>query len=134
MEKWFALKESFDYEDNSPPTEKWTTILTLFSMEAHNGWKTDQMDVKTTFLNGDMKENVFMSYPKGFVVKGQELKVWKFIKTLYDMNQAPQAWYKKLIGHIFKLNFNHFKLDDATLFVKEVGKTVVYIVVYVYDL
>ena len=50
------------------------------------------------------------------------------------MKQAPQAWYEKLTENLLKLNFKHFNLDDATLFVKKVGKTVVYIVVYVDDL
>jgi hypothetical protein len=43
-------------------------------MATQNGWKIHQMDVKIAFLNGDLKENVFMSQPKGFVVKGQELR------------------------------------------------------------
>ena len=89
------------------------------------------MDVKTTFLNGDLKENVFMSQPEGFVVKGIEHKVCKLIKSLYGLKQAPRAWYEKLTKHLLKLNFKHFNLDDATLFVKKVGKTIVYLVVHV---
>ena len=53
---------------------------------------------------------------------------------MYGLKQAPQAWYEKLTEHILKLNFKHFDLDDATLFVKKVGKTIVYLVVYVDDL
>jgi hypothetical protein len=73
----------------SKPTTKWATIRTLFSMATQNGWKIHQMDVKTAFLNGDLKENVFMSQPEGFVVKGQEHKVCKLIKSLYGLKQAP---------------------------------------------
>jgi hypothetical protein len=58
-------------------------------MVAQNGWKIHQMDVKTAFLNGDLKENVFMSHPEGFVVKGQEQKVCKLIKFLYGLKQTP---------------------------------------------
>ena len=54
---------------------KWATIRTLFALAAQNGWKVHQMDVKTTFFNGDLKENVFMSQPEGFAVKGHEHKV-----------------------------------------------------------
>eukprot|EP00253_Pinus_taeda_P031669 PITA_31669 len=75
-----------------------------------------------------------MSHPKGFAVKGHEHKVCKLVKSLYGLKQAPRAWYKKLIEHLLKLNFKHYDLDDATLFVKKVGKTVVYLVVYVDDL
>eukprot|EP00253_Pinus_taeda_P029221 PITA_29221 len=113
---------------------KMATIRTLFALAAQNGWKVHQMDVKTAFLNGDLKENVFMSQPEGFAVKGHEHKVCKLVKSLYGLKQAPRAWYEKLTEHLLKLNFNHFDLDDATLFVKKVGKTVVYLVVYVDDL
>eukprot|EP00253_Pinus_taeda_P004924 PITA_04924 len=92
------------------------------------------MDVRSAFLNGDLKENVFMSQPEGFVVKGHEHKVCKLVKSLYGLKQASRAWYEKLTEHLLKLNFNHFDLDDATLFVKKVGKTIVYLVVYVDDL
>jgi hypothetical protein len=134
VEKGFAQKEGVDYEETFAPTTKWATICTLFSMAAQNGWKIHQMDVKTAFLNGDLKENVFMSQIEGFVVKGQKHKVCKFIKSLYGLTHTPQAWYEKLTKHLLKLNFKHFNLDVATLFVKKVGKAVVYLIVYVDDL
>jgi len=65
------------------------------------------MDVKNAFLNGDLKENVFMSQLEGFVVKGQEHKVCKLVKSLYGLKQALRAWYEKSIEHILKLNFKH---------------------------
>ena len=89
------------------------------------------MDVNTAFLNGDLKENVFMSQPEGFVVKGKEQKVCKLVKSLYGLKQAPRAWYEKLTAHLLKLNFKPSDLDDATLFIKKVGRPVVYLVVYV---
>ena len=49
------------------------------------------MDVKTTFLNGDLKEDVYMDHPEGFAIKGQEQKVCKLVKYLYGLKQAPQA-------------------------------------------
>jgi len=53
---------------------------------------------------------------------------------LYGIKKAPCTSYENITEHILKMNFNHFKLDDATLFVKKVGKTATYIVVYVDDL
>ena len=67
-------------------------------------------------------------------MKGQENKVCKFVKSLYGLKQAPRTWYEKLTEHLLKLNFEHFDLDDATLFIKKVGISVVYLVVYVDDL
>ena len=132
--KGYAQKEGIDYEENFSPTTKWATIRTLLSLAAQNGWKVHQMDVKTAFLNADLKENVFMSQLEGFVVKGKEQKVCKLVKSLYGLKQAPRAWYEKLTEHLLKLNFEHFDLDDATLFIKKVGRSVVYLVVYVDDL
>ena len=67
-------------------------------------------------------------------MKGQEDKVCKLIKSLYGLKQAPRTWYEKLTEHLLKLNFKHFNLDDATLFFKKVGKTIVYLEVYVDDM
>jgi len=53
---------------------------------------------------------------------------------LYGLKQAPRAWYEKLTEHLLKLDLKHFDLDDATLFVKKVGKIYVYLVVYVNDI
>eukprot|EP00253_Pinus_taeda_P004492 PITA_04492 len=75
-----------------------------------------------------------MSQPEGFVVNGHEHKVCKLVKSLYGLKQAPRAWYQKLNEHLLKLNFKHYDLDDATLFVNKVGKTVVYLMVYVDDI
>eukprot|EP00253_Pinus_taeda_P027343 PITA_27343 len=75
-----------------------------------------------------------MSQPEGFVVKGHEHKVCKLVKSFYGLKQASRAWYEKLTEHLLKLNFKHYDLDDATLFVKKVSKTIVYLVVYVDDI
>lgn len=75
------------------------------------------MDVKNDFLNGDLKDNVFMSQLEGFVVKGQEHKVFKLVKSLYDAKQAPRAWYEKLIGNLMKLNLKNYDLDETTLLI-----------------
>eukprot|EP00253_Pinus_taeda_P034760 PITA_34760 len=63
-------------------------------------------------------------------MKVHEHKVCKLVKSLYGLKQALRAWYEKLTEHLLKLNFKHFDLDDATLFVKKVGKIVVYLVVW----
>ena len=92
------------------------------------------MDVKVAFLNAYLKENVFVSQPEVFDVKGKEQKVCKLFKSLYGLKQARWVWYEKLVGHILKLHFKHYKLDDPTFFVKKVGRYIVFLVVYVDDL
>ena len=53
------------------------------------------MDVKTTFLNGDLDEEIYMEQPEGFVILGQQKKVCKLIKSLYGLKQAPKQWHEK---------------------------------------
>jgi hypothetical protein len=106
----------------------------LWKSVAQNRWMIYHMDVNTTFLNGYLKENVYMSQLEGFVVKCQEHKVCKLIKYLYVLKQAPHTWYEQLTEHLSKINFKHLNLDDANWFVKKVGKIVVYLVVHVNDL
>eukprot|EP00253_Pinus_taeda_P030787 PITA_30787 len=61
VEKGFAQNEGVNYEETFSRTAKWATIQTLFAVAAQNSWKVHQIDVKTAFLNGDLKENIFMS-------------------------------------------------------------------------
>lgn len=130
----YAQKEGVDYTKTFSPTTKWGTIRTLFSLVAQNSWKIHHMDVKTTFLNGDLKNDVYMFQPKGFVVKGKEKNVYKLIKALYKPKQASYAWYEKFTEHLLTLNYKLFYLDDANIFVKNIGKSIAYLVVYVDDL
>jgi hypothetical protein len=59
--KGFAQKEGIDYEETISPTSKWNTILMVINLAALYGWTLHQMDVKSVFLNGDLKEEVYMT-------------------------------------------------------------------------
>jgi len=67
LEKVFSQKEGADYEETFSPTAKWSTIWTLFTLATQNSWKVHQMDVKATFSNGDLKENVLCPSLKDFL-------------------------------------------------------------------
>ncbi|CAM8965984.1 unnamed protein product [Rhodiola kirilowii] len=79
------------------------------------------MDVKTTFLNGDLEEEIYMKQPEGFVVTGQEHKVCKLVKSLYGLKQAPMQWHQKfdeaVLSDGFVLNQSdkcvYSKFDDS---------------------
>ena len=82
-----------------------------------------QMNVKTTFSNGDLDEEIYLDQPEGFVVQGQESKVCKLRKSLYDLKQAPKQWHEKfdntLISNGFVVNesdwcvYNKFSGDSG---------------------
>ena len=62
-----------------------TTIRSICALAAHNGWNVYQLDIKTTFLNGDLHEEVYVTQPRGFVQKGKENKVCRLKKALYGL-------------------------------------------------
>jgi hypothetical protein len=88
--KDYTQKEGEDFFDTYSPVIRLTTIRVLLSLAASHGLLVHQIDVKTTFLNRELEEKIYMTRPDGFVVKGQEDKVCKLIKSLYGLKQAPK--------------------------------------------
>ncbi|GJU50151.1 zinc finger, CCHC-type containing protein [Tanacetum coccineum] len=91
----FRQKEGIDYFDTYAPVALITTIRLLLALVAIHNLVIHQMDVKTTFLNGDLDEEVYMKQPEGFVMPGNEHKVCKLVKSLYGLKQAPKQWHQK---------------------------------------
>ena len=99
MIRGFNLKKGVDYFDSYSPMTKTTTIRTLIALAAIYDLVVHQMDVKTSFINGDLKEEIYMTQPEGFVVPRQEDKVCKLRKSLYGLKQELKQWLKNLISH-----------------------------------
>ena len=96
-------------------------------------WDIYQLDVKSAFLHGELKENVYIEQPKGFVKKGEEGKVLKLKKALYGLKQAPRAWYSRIKAYFLESGFEKCP-SEHTLFTKtEEGKALV-VSIYVDDL
>jgi hypothetical protein len=64
------------------------------------------MDVKTTFLNGDIEEEVYMEQPYGFMIHEKESNVCRLKKSMYGLKQALRAWYGRIDGNLISLGFN----------------------------
>jgi hypothetical protein len=88
--KGYIQKEGEYFFETYSPITRLTTIRVLLSLAASHGLLIYQMDVKTTFLNGEVKEKIYMTQSDRFVVKGQEDKVCKLMKSLYGLKQAPK--------------------------------------------
>ena len=84
------MPKDIDYFDTYPSITKITTIRTLVALAAIYNLVVHQIDVKTTLLNGDLEEEIYMKQPEGFVFLGQESKVCKLRKSLYGLKQAPK--------------------------------------------
>ena len=65
----------------------------ILALSAQMGWKIHQMDVKTTFLNGVIEEEVYIEQPEGFEIFSSESHVCRLKRALYGLKQAPRAWY-----------------------------------------
>jgi len=90
------------------------TIRALISLASQNGWKLYQLDVKSAFLNGELKEEVYVVQPQGFEIEGQEEKVYRLKKELYRLKQEPRAWYNNINNYFMKKGFEKSK-NDPTL-------------------
>jgi hypothetical protein len=93
--KGYTQKEGEDFFDTYSPAARMTTIRVLLSLAASYGLIVHQMDVKTAFLNGELDEEIYMDKLDGFVVKGEEQKVCKILKSFYGSKQAPKQWHEK---------------------------------------
>nr|GEV60871.1 hypothetical protein [Tanacetum cinerariifolium] len=92
-----------------------------------------QMDVKTSFLNGELREEVYVSQPEGFVDPDNPTYVYKLKKSLYGLKQALQAWYDMLSSFLLSQKFSKGDVDP-TLFTKKEGKDILMVQIYVDDI
>jgi hypothetical protein len=90
VDKGYTQKEGEDFFDTYSPVARLTTIHVLLPLAASHGLLIHHINVKTSFLNGELEEKIYMMQPDGFVVKGQEDKVCKLVKSLYGLKQAPK--------------------------------------------
>ncbi|CAM8989664.1 unnamed protein product [Rhodiola kirilowii] len=131
--KGYAQKQGIDFEEVFAPVARMETVRLLIALAAHEGWRLHHLDVKSAFLNGDLAEEVYVSQPPGFIVKGSEHKVLKLHKALYGLRQAPRAWNIKLDNTLLSLGFTKSPLEHA-VYKKGRGASFLLVGVYVDDL
>lgn len=129
----YTQKKEIDYFDTYSPVTKISTIRSLVALAAIHGLIVHQMDVKTAFLNGDLREEIYVEQPEGYVIQGQENKVCKLRKSLYGLKQAPKQWYEKfdqtLVSDGYIVNSS-----DTCVYSKLFGQECVIICLYVDDM
>jgi hypothetical protein len=103
------------------------------ALVAHYDLELHQMDVKTTFLNGHLQENVYMSQPKGFVVDGKEHMGCILKKFIYGLKQASRQWYLKFDEVIKKFGFIENQVNNC-ICIKTKGSMFIILVLYVDDI
>jgi capsid portal protein len=100
---------------------------------AHYDLELRQMDLKTTFLNGDLLENVYMTQAKGFDMKGKEHMACHMKKSIYGLKQAPRQWYLKFDEIIINFGFKENE-EDNCIYAKFKNGKFIFLILYVDDI
>ena len=132
--KGYKQEFGIDYKEVFAPIARHDTIRLVISLAEQKSWSIFQLDVKSTFLHGDLEEQVFVDQPPGYIKTGNEHKVYKLRKALYGLKQAPQVWYSRIEAYFLREGFLKCPYEH-TLFVKITnGGKILIVCVYVDDL
>lgn len=133
--KGYVQRQGIDFEDAFAPVTRMETVRLLLALAEKNGWEVHHLDVKSAFLNGELMEDVYVMQPEGFAERGKEHLVYKLLKALYGLRQAPRAWYAyaKLNQCLLKLGFVKCPYEHAVYSRRE-GNDALIIGLYVDDL
>ncbi|GJS85295.1 retrovirus-related pol polyprotein from transposon TNT 1-94 [Tanacetum coccineum] len=129
----FRQDEGINYEESFAPIARIEAIRIFVANAANKNMMIYQMDVKTAFLNGELKEKVYVSQPEGFVDQDNPSHVYKLKKALYDLKQAPRAWYDMLSSFLISQHFSKGAVDP-TLFTRKAGNDLLLVQIYVDDI
>jgi hypothetical protein len=92
--KCYYQVEGLDFDERFTPVARLELILMLLVYATHHGFKFYQMNIKSTFLNDSIKEEVYVEQPPNFESKEYPNYVYKLYKMLYELKQAPRVWYE----------------------------------------
>jgi len=125
-------KESTTQETFYPVSKK-DSLRIILTLVAHFDLEMQKLDVKTTFLNGDLEEEVYMKQPKGFSSSSGEHLVCKLNKSIYGLKPASHQWYHKFYGIISSFGFDENPMDQC-IYHKVSGSKICFLFVYVDDI
>nr|GFA77239.1 copia protein [Tanacetum cinerariifolium] len=125
--------EGIDYEEVFAPVARIEAIRLFLAYASFMGFLVYQMDVKSAFLYGTIEEEVYVCQPPGFDDLEHPDKVYKVVKALYCLHQAPRAWYETLATYLLKNGFQRGTIDQ-TLFIKKKQKDILLVQIYVDDI
>jgi hypothetical protein len=124
----FVQREGINFDDTFTPVARMEFVRLLFALAAQEGWTSSQ-----TFLNGDLKEEVYVHQPLGFAIHGKEGKVLRLRNALYGLRQAPRVWNVKLDSTLKGMGFGQSP-HEAVIYQRGNGGNTLLVGVYVDDL
>ena len=125
MAQGYFQVEGVDFDETFAPVSHMESIRVLLALACHLEFKLYQMNVKTTFLNRFLKEDVYVAQHKGFIDPHFPDSVLYFKKVLYGLKQAPRAWYNWLPQYLVSHGFTRGQADQTLFIKKENGKLIV---------
>nr|GEZ03236.1 retrovirus-related Pol polyprotein from transposon TNT 1-94 [Tanacetum cinerariifolium] len=131
--KGYSQEEGIDFEESLASISRLEAIRIFIANAASKNMMVYQMDVKTAFLNGELKEDVYVSQPEGFVDLDRPNHVYRLKKALYGLKQAPRAWYDTLLRFFMANGFSK-GVVDPTLFIRNTSKHTLHVQKYVDDI
>ncbi|KAJ8492114.1 hypothetical protein OPV22_013835 [Ensete ventricosum] len=131
--KGFGQKKGIDFEEIFSPIVKMSSIRVALGIAANLDLEIEQLDVKRTFLHGDLEEKIYMEQPEGFKVKCKENLVCKLKKSLYGLKLAPRQWYKKFDSFMIENEYKRIALDHC-VYIKRFGENFIILLLYVDDM
>ncbi|GKF03781.1 retrovirus-related pol polyprotein from transposon TNT 1-94, partial [Tanacetum coccineum] len=119
----YRQEEGLDFAESFAPMARLEAVQIFLAFAAYMNMIVHQMDVKTAFLNGILRENIYVSQPDGFVDPNNPNHVYRLKKALYGLKQAPRAWYDLLSSFLLSQVFSKGTIDP-TLFISKKGKDI----------
>nr|GEX50142.1 retrovirus-related Pol polyprotein from transposon TNT 1-94 [Tanacetum cinerariifolium] len=129
----YAQKEGVDFKESFAPVARLEAVRLFIAYAAHKPFTVYQMDVKTSFLYGPLKEEVYINQPDGFVDPYHPDKVYHLKKALYGLKEAPRAWYDELSNFLISNGFSKGSIDP-TLFITKHEEDILLVQIYVDDI
>nr|GEX08722.1 hypothetical protein [Tanacetum cinerariifolium] len=129
----YRQEEGINFEESFTPVARLEAIRVFLAYDAHKNMIVYQMDMKTAFLNGNLREEVYVSHLDRFVDQDNLNHVYKLKKALYGLKQAPRAWYDMLSTFLISQDFSK-GLVDPTLFIRRNGNDSLLVQIYVDDI
>ncbi|GJV20895.1 putative ribonuclease H-like domain-containing protein [Tanacetum coccineum] len=129
----YRQEEGVDYDEVFAPVARIEAIRLFLAFASFMGFTVYQMDVKSAFLYGNITEEVYVKQPPGFEDPAHPNKVYRVVKALYGLHQAPRAWYERLSTFLLKHGYRRGAIDK-TLFIKKDRRDIMLVQVYVDDI
>ena len=134
MVKGFAQKKGIDFDEIFSPVVKMISIRTILNLVATEDLHLEQLDVKTTFFNGDLEEEIYMEKPEGYEVKRKEKLVCRLKKSLYGLKQAPRQWYLEFDKFMSKQGYTRCHSDHCVYLKRKNDGSYIILLLYVDDM